>query len=297
MRKSLLSFAFLLICPILPAQQTLDNAAVIKLAKAGLSDDLLVTTINASPGQFDTSPNGLIALKAAKLSDKVVAAIVLKANRQSPATAPPTATAPGMGMTSATSAGTPAPAIPAAGVGAPIGAAPASPAAGATALPVGIDDVGVYFKDNNGAWVAMLPEIVNFETTGKLKNIASAGILKGDLNGKIEGSRSKVNAKLPVVFAVYLPESVEITEYVLLRLHPAGDTRTFLSAAGGILHTQAGAQRDEVEFQPEKLAPRLYQITIPAIEGVGEYGLLAPGARTAPNKEVSGTIYTVSVAE
>jgi hypothetical protein len=106
-----------------------------------------------------------------------------------------------------------------------------------------------------------------------------------------------VNATLPLVFAVYLPETVEITEYVLLRLHPAADTRTFLSAAGGLLHTQAGAQRDEVDFQPEKLAPRLYQITLPASEGKGEYGLLAPGTKTTPNKESSGTIYTISVAE
>ena len=70
MRKLLLlAFAFLLICPLLTAQQPLDNDAIIKLAKAAISDDLLITTINASPGHYDVSPNGLIALKAASLSD------------------------------------------------------------------------------------------------------------------------------------------------------------------------------------------------------------------------------------
>ena len=275
MHKLLL--AILLFSPILPAQQTLDNDAVIKLAKTGLSDDLLIATIKASPGHYDVSPNGLIALKTAKLSDKVVEAIVLKANGESPNSAP--AAPSGLGMGTA-----PSPGATSTGAGAPQ----------ARALPAGINDVGVYYKDASGAWVSMLPEIVIFESTGKLKNIASAGIMKGDLNGKIEGSRSKVNASLPLAFAVYLPE---ITGYVLLRLHPGGDARTFLSASGGLLHTQAGAQRDEVEFQPEKLAPRLYQITLPAIEGMGEYGLLAPGSQTTANKETSGKIYTVSVVE
>jgi hypothetical protein len=285
MHKVLL--VILLFSPILPAQQTLDNDAVIKLARAGLSDDLLITTIKASPGYYDVSPNGLIALKTAKLSDKVVEAILLKANGESPNSAP--AAPSGLGMGTA-----PSPGATSTGAGAPFGAAAASQA---RALPAGINDVGVYYKDASGAWVSMLPEIVIFESTGKLKNIASAGIMKGDLNGKIEGSRSKVNASLPLAFAVYLPETVDITGYVLLRLHPGGDARTFLSASGGLLHTQAGAQRDEVEFQPEKLAPRLYQITLPAIEGMGEYGLLAPGSQTTANKETSGKIYTVSVVE
>src|ERR1039458_7808392 len=121
MRTILLGFVFLLFSPILPAQQTLDNDAVIKLAKAGLSDDLLVTTINASPGHYDISTNGLIALKTAKLSDKVVAAIVLKANGESPNTAPATGSAPGMGMAPTAATGT-------AGAGAPFGASAGSPA-------------------------------------------------------------------------------------------------------------------------------------------------------------------------
>jgi hypothetical protein len=281
MRKILLVFVFLLLCPILPAQQTLDNDAVIKLAKAGLSDDLIITTIDASPGHYDISPDAMIALKAANLSDKVVAAIVLKANGVSSNAAPAAGAAADSGT---------------AGAGNALGA-PGSAATGPNGLPVGIDDVGVYFKDKSGAWVTMLPEIVNFQSSGKLKDFASAGVLRSDLEGRIEGSRARVDAKLPVVFAVYLPETVEITEYLLLELHPIANARTFLSAAGGLLHTQAGARRDEIDFQPEKLAPRLYQITLPASQGKGEYGLLAPGNKTTSNKEASAKIYTVSVAE
>ncbi len=50
MRKSILAFVFLAFCPLLIAQQTLNNDAIIKLTKAGLSDDLIVTTINSQAG-------------------------------------------------------------------------------------------------------------------------------------------------------------------------------------------------------------------------------------------------------
>lgn len=88
----LLAAAFLLTCPVLFAQQGLDNDAVVKLVKAGLSEDLIITTINGSSGTYDTSADGLIALKTAGVSDKEVAAIVMKVNAPAPpnpAPAPP----------------------------------------------------------------------------------------------------------------------------------------------------------------------------------------------------------------
>jgi hypothetical protein len=270
MRKILSGFVLLLIFPVLQAQQPLDNSAVIKLAKAGLSDDLIVTTINASPGNYDISADGLIALKAAKVSDKVVAAIVAKAS------------------------GAGANAGPA---GAALGGSAESESSAPFSLPGGINGAGVYLRDRSGAWVSMLPEIVTFHSANKIEDIATAGILKSDLDGRIEGSHSRVKATLPVIFAVYVPEGVEITEYVLFELHAASKARTFLYAAGGLLHTQAGAHEDQIDFQPEKLAPRLYQIVLPVIEGSGEYGLLGPGTRKTSSKEASGKIYTVSAAE
>jgi len=146
MRKCFLAVVFLAFCPLLFSQQALDNDAIIKLIKAGLSDDLIVNTINLSPGNYDTSANGLIALKKAKASDKVIGAIMLKAS----------------GAAAAASN-------------------QASPTTQANGLPVGIEDVGVYIKNASGAWTPLLPEIVNFESSGKFRNIVSAGIVKGDL--------------------------------------------------------------------------------------------------------------------
>ena len=85
MRKSYFAALLLLACSVLTAQQTLNNDSIIKLVKAGLSDDLIVSTVNASPSAYDTSANGLIALKSAGASDKVVAAVVTRSSAVSQA--------------------------------------------------------------------------------------------------------------------------------------------------------------------------------------------------------------------
>jgi len=89
MRKSFLVLVFLAFCPLLIAQQSLNNDSVVKLVRAGLSDDLIVSTISASPGSYDTSADGLIALKTAGASDKVVSAVVTKSASPAPAPAVP----------------------------------------------------------------------------------------------------------------------------------------------------------------------------------------------------------------
>lgn len=68
------------------AQQLLNNDSVIRLVKAGLSNELIVSTINASPAAYDTSANGLIALKQAGVGEKVLAAIVTKSAAHTEAT-------------------------------------------------------------------------------------------------------------------------------------------------------------------------------------------------------------------
>ncbi len=260
MRKCVFTFLFFVFCPFLIAQQAMNNDSVIKLVKAGLSDDLIVTTISSSPGAYDTSADAIIALKTAGASDKVIAAIVSKA--AAPATPPP------------------------------VSAAPAP-----TARPAGIDDVGVYLRDKHGAWLALMPEIVNFKTGGVLKSIASDGLVKGDVNGHIPGKTAKIIATFPVILAVYVPEGTEITEYQLLRLRESGNSREFRSMTGGVFHSSGGATRDGVQFQSVKIAPRVYQITLDQSVGKGEYGLLPPGSYASSNMASGGKVYTVSVPE
>ena len=80
MSRCVLAVLFVVFSPMLIAQQALNNDSIIKLVKAGLSDDLILSTIKATPGAYDISAEGIIALKTGGASDKVVTAIVLKAS-------------------------------------------------------------------------------------------------------------------------------------------------------------------------------------------------------------------------
>jgi hypothetical protein len=96
MRKTFALSALLFFAPLLLAQQSMNNESIIKLCKAGLSDDLIVSTVNASPGSYDTSADGIIALKTGGASDKVISAVIVKAAGATPQpTAPPSSAQPG----------------------------------------------------------------------------------------------------------------------------------------------------------------------------------------------------------
>jgi len=255
MRKAFLTCLVLLFCPVIFAQETLTNDSVIKLLKAGLSEELVVTTINSSPGKYDTSVNALIALKKAGAGDKVVSAMILKA---SGATQVPAATTP-----STTAAGT-------ADVAAPISLAPGS-------LPDGVDSVGVYFLDKAGnRWQEVPAEVVNFKKEGSLKHLASAGVLKGEMTGLVGGNRSPLTLKLPQQFILYVPEGRAPGEYQLIHLHANADSREFRAANGGIVKDAGGALRDVLNYTPKKIAPRVYLIEMEEEFERGEYGFLPP---------------------
>ena len=269
MCKGILTFVFLLLCPVLFAQEALNNASVMKLVKAGLSEDLIVTTINSSVGAYDTSANGLIALKKAGATDKVIAAVLLKAS----------------GASAGAPAASPAPSNPA-----PAGSAFNEVVLAPGALPAGVDSIGVYYLDKNGStWQEVPAEVVNFKAGGALKHYASAGVLKGDMMGIVGGNRGPLSLKVPASFILYVPEGRAPGEYQLLRLHVNADSREFRAANGGIVHDAGGALRDVMDFTAKKIAPRIYLIEFGEDMDRGEYGFLPPS-----DTPVGGSIPTAS---
>ncbi len=69
--------------PARTAEPTLmTNDSVLRMHQAGLADDLILQTITAQPGRYDTAPDDLIALKKAGLSDALLSAMSNKARRQ-----------------------------------------------------------------------------------------------------------------------------------------------------------------------------------------------------------------------
>lgn len=235
------------------SQATLTNDSIIKMVKAGLSEDIVLGSIRSQPGKYSTGADDLIALKSAGVGDKIIAAMLNGGGGAAPAAAP--------------------------AAGAPI-----------------VGEIGVYYKKND-QWSDLDPEIVNFKTGGVLKSIGTAGIVKGDVNGHLEGAKSRNRIPSPVDLLVYTPEGVSITEYQLLRLRDCKDCREFRTMTGGVMHVSGGATRDLVPFESKKLAPRTYEIILPNL-GAGEYGLLPPsgGDATGASGRV-GKIYSFSILE
>ena len=268
MRNGVFTF-LLLMSTVLFAQETLNNATVSKLVRAGLSEDLIITTINSSLGNYDTSANGLIALKKAGASDKVIAAVLMKASGVSAA----------------------APAVPPVPVNqAPSGSASNGLTLGPSGLPIGVDSIGVYYLDKDGStWQEVPAEVVNFKAGGALKHYASAGMIKGEMSGIVGGNRSSLNLKVPSSFILYVPEGRAPGEYQLLQMHVNADNREFRAANGGIVHDAGGALRDVRDFTSKKIAPRVYLIQLGEEMDTGEYGFLPPS--DAP---VGGSIPTAS---
>ena len=258
MRKGFFAVLLLVICPILAAQ-AMNNDSVVKMVKAGLSDDVIVTTINSSAGTYDASPDALIALKQAGVSDKVIAAIVNKVTASAPAAFAPSA---------------------------------------APTLPAGVESIGAYHRDGNGNWQMLPDEVVVFQSGGLIKHVATAGLVKEDLNGLIGGMRSRLVVTSPVIFILHTPGGRSPSDYQLLRLHVVGNNRQFQSVSGGLERETGGAPRDDIEFTSREIAPSTFQIVLSADIGEGEFGFLEPqdtaSQKTPPS---SGKIFTFAIVE
>jgi hypothetical protein len=275
-RTRVLTIAFLLSAFLLglssganlSAQQALDNAAIVKMVKAGLSADIVVATVNSQAGHYDVSADGLIALKKAGTSDAVISAMIARTN------------------------GAPTPAA------ATNQAAPVANGMGANGLPMGVDSVGIYYKDAGGNWTEVGAEVVNFKTGGALKHIGSAGIVKGDLNGNVSGFHSHLEIKSATEFIIYTPEGTSPGEYQLIRFRVSSNSREFRALTGGVAHTAGGAARDTVDFTSKKIAPRVYQVTMGGDLGKGEFGFLPPqDMQGGKSVSTSGKIYTFTLGD
>jgi len=232
-------------------QAKMTNDSVLRMAKAGLSDDLIVQTIGLQPGQYATDADSLVALKEAGLSDRVIQAMVNKGRVQITGTQAPIVLSD-------------------------------------------VSEIGVYYKDREGKWQAIEPEIVHIKSGGFLKSTATHNIIKEDKNGHVNGRESKLLLPRPIEFLVYTPEGVDITEYELLRFRLNSDSREFRVLTGGVFHQTGGADRDEVPFKPVKTAPHTYQFTLGMDTPGAEYGILPPGTGNVTN---GGKIYTFAISE
>ena len=235
------------------------NDTIVRMSKAGLDDTVIVQTIETQPGQYQTSPDDLIALKQAGVSARVIAAM------------------------QARSAG--------------LAIHKVSSDTVASASAAGVDEIGVYYKNKDGTWTLLKTERVQFKSGGWAKSTLTHNIVKQDQNGHLDDAHSSLALDTGVELLIYAPPGTQPEEYDLVRFREKSDGREFRVKTGGVFPSESGSQRDEVEFHPHKIGPRMYTFTIPKDIEKGEYGVLPPGSSNVPGLSNAGKMFTFSIRE
>ena len=237
----------------------INNDTIIKMTKAGLDDTVIIQTIQTQPGHYSTTPDDLIALKNAGVSQQVIAAMQARAA--------------GLAFHPNEKVN-PAP------------------------LSAGVDEIGVYYQDTRtGEWLPLKTERVQFKSGGWVKSTFTDGIIKQDMNGHVDGPKSSLALPTGVNILIYAPAGTQAEEYDLLRFREHPNGREFRVKTGGVFHNETGSDRDEIEFHPHKIAPQMYEFTIPVDIEKGEYGVLPPGSSNVPGIANAGKIFTFSIRE
>lgn len=61
---------------LVPGQPALTNGSIIKMLRAGLGEDVILSTVKAKPAKYATGVDDLIALKGAGVTDKIITAMI-----------------------------------------------------------------------------------------------------------------------------------------------------------------------------------------------------------------------------
>jgi hypothetical protein len=157
------------------------NEDVIKMSKAGLAEDVIITAIRQAPKRnFDLTANGLIELKLAKVPDAIVRAMqALEPQKTSEPVSPPPPPAPAVS----------APARPAAPMPTPDPAPPPPPTGASAAVPTTVQEPGMpgelFFVTATGGLTAL-------ERVRLREAKANRSRSKQEIEFYIEGSSSPV---------------------------------------------------------------------------------------------------------
>jgi len=246
LRKLLILCLLLVSCVAWTQQMShrLTNQDIIDMVALGLSDDVIITKIHAAAKPedlaFDTSTQGLKALKAGNVSDAVLKVII------NPAPAP----------------------VPAAALAAP----GIAPVANDPNLPP--QEVGVYWK-NGFTFERVEGEIVSqAKVGGRAGSYFTYGIRSQHWDAYINGptSKNRVKERRPLFF-FYVPDGASAADFALIKLEKKGNRREFqIGSFGGVTGGKSGVKRDkEVSYKAEHVAIRTYRITLPEDLKPGEY--------------------------
>jgi hypothetical protein len=232
---------------LLMGQETLTNESIIKLVKSGMGEQLILNVIRQQPGNYSMAADDLVALKEAGVSERIISAMLSRGRGPAPA---------------------------------------ADGAAAATASRHEVSQPGLYYKKAN-EFFELVPEEVEWQTKGAMKNIVSAGIVKKDLKGTIPGpsSRNFLNHPIEVIFALESGQS--INDYLLVPMRVNKGQRMFVV---GPVNTRSGVAKGAIPFGVEKVGETQFRLVLQSPLAPGEYGILRTS--TVGSETGSSKIYT-----
>jgi hypothetical protein len=248
------------------AQEALTNDSIVKMAKAGLSEDVIVSMVKTQPGKFTVTPDQLISMKAAGVPDRVVAAMVEKS------------AAP---LTSGRASG----ATPATG----------TLAAGDPNDPMAPHDSGIYLysKDRNGEYKLTVLEQASYQgskTGGVLASAMTYGIKKTKMKAVIPGDHASIRTpdSEPVFYFYFEDKAAGLgkggfgagsvsnpNQFALVKLDISKTSRETNIGEFGAFGSSSGTdQKAMTTFKSEKLRTGLYKVTLATPMAPGEYCFL-----------------------
>ncbi|HEY2469935.1 MAG TPA: hypothetical protein VGI45_19110 [Terracidiphilus sp.] len=231
------------------------NDDVVSMVQMRLSEEVIVAKIRAMNGTdpdslgFDTSVQGLQALKAANVPDGVIRVMINPS---------PQATV----------------------------VAPAAPMTLDPNLPP--PEVGVYWRDESRFVLIEGQVLSNTKIGGKAGSMFSYGLRGLHWDATLSGPTSShiVRDHRPV-FYLYVPDGGSSSDYALLKLNKKGNRREFqIGSLGGRLGGgKSGLKSDkEVSFEAAHVGIRTYKVTLSEDLKPGEYAFFM-----ATGQQVNGT--------
>jgi hypothetical protein len=254
---------------IASAQEPLTNDSVIKMVKAGLSADVIVSMVKTQPAKYTLTADALIGLKSAGVPDKVVAAMIERNSG-------------GGGIVS----GLPQ-------------ASGATPAAGSVATgdpndPLSPHDSGIYMyaKDRNGEYKLTELEQANYQgskTGGLIGSALTYGIKKVKVKAAIPGQHASIRTPdtQPVFYFYFEDKAAGLgkggfgsvsnpNQFALVKLDVTKTSRETTIGETGITGASSGTdEKAMVTFKSEKLRSGMYKVTPNVAMEAGEYCFLA----------------------
>lgn len=232
-----------------PASAAMTNDDVVKMVAAGLSDQIVIAAIRqANARNFDLSPAVLIDLKAKRVSDAVVAAMLSPG--APPSAGPSGFQPPGFGTPTANSDD-----------------------------PLVAHAPGFYLDAGEGRTPRLqplgTPQITNLRSGGGAALALTGGLFGSkNMNYRVRGETASIRAPTDAVFYYYAlgVYGANADGVMLLRLQKKGREREYTFARAGGPGGIRGAEGD-VELTVEKVAEGTYRLTPKSPLAPGEYGL------------------------